>query len=181
MRAALLGALLAASLLGACASRYAPVGPWPYEFELGKFEDRRPQDDALMKASTPFTVDSFMRGWRNSVERSVFANQPAKLDIILKEYEITSAGSSYAMNMDVRLTGRDQYGRTLGAMNAKCNAVVRITERSWWDFGQQARGQGTTYPLTAAARNATMWQKVMDSCVAELAKQFDTTLAAGSR
>ena len=155
-----------------------PVGPWGYEFELGQFTDQRSEDDALMKASQPFTTNSFMVGWRNSVGRSIWPNEPAKLDITLKQYETTTSGSSYELSLDVGLRGRDQYGRTIGQMNARCNAIQRITFGSWWDFGQQANTQGTNAPLTAAGRNATMWQKVMNSCVAELAKQFDTSIAA---
>lgn len=173
--------LIAAAVVAGCASKVTPIGPWPYEFQLGTFKDVRPHDDAMLKASTPFRTESFMQGWRNSVGRSVFANYPALLDIVLKEYEITSSGDSYAMNMDVKLTGRRPDGKILGSMNATCNAIVHIDEFAWWDFAQQASHQGTVYPLTATARNATMWQKVMDRCVAELAKQFDTTLAEGSR
>jgi hypothetical protein len=157
------------------------VGPWAYEFQLGTFKDMRSNDDAMMKASEPFTTEHFMRAWQHSVARSVFSNVPAKLDIVLHAYETSSSGDSYAINMDVTLQGRDQYGQILGKMNARCDAIERIGGLAWWDFGQQARKQATTYPLTAAARNGTMWQKVMDSCVAELAKQFDTTLAAGAR
>lgn len=175
VRAALLGALL----LVACTHKPIPIGPWAYEFQLGTFKDNRPQnDDVMMRNSEPFTLDAFMQGWRNSVSRSVFASRPAKLDIVLHHYEVTSGGSSYAINMDVTLSGRGEYGQPLGTMNARCDAIERITTRTLWDFGQQAGRQGSIHPLTAAARNATLWQKVMDSCVAELAKQFDTTLAA---
>lgn len=173
-------ALMGVMLVG-CARHEPPVGPWAYEFSLGTFEDKRVQNDEYMLRSEPFTVDSFMRGWRNSVGRSIFANTPAKLDLVLKHYETTSNYNSYAINMDVTLSGRDMNNKPLGRMNAKCDAVVRIDRLALWDFGQHARRQGTTYPLTPEARNATMWQKVMDSCVAELAKQFDTTLAEAAR
>lgn len=175
-------ALALALGLGGCAGRVPPkVGPWAYEFQLGEFKDLRKQDDAMMMASEPFTVHSFMTGWRNSVGRSVFASTPAKLDVTLNSYEMSSSGNSYALSMDVSLRARSIENAVLGKMNAKCDAIERITPMSWWDFWQQARAQGTTTPLTAAPRNATMWQKVMDSCVAELAKQFDTTLAEGVR
>lgn len=180
MRAALLIATL--GLLAGCTHKVPPpVGPWAYEFQLGTFRDLRPQDEAMLRASTPFTTQAFMTGWRRSVGRSVFGNTPAILDLVLKKYEITSAGDSYAIDMDVKLTGRLEDGRVLGVMNGKCNAISRIDEFAWWDFTQQARKQRSIYPLTAATRNATMWQKVMDRCVAELAKQFDTTLAEGVR
>ena len=171
-------------VLSGCASDYAPgkpvIGPWAYEFQLGQFRDER-QDDETLLMSEPFTVDSFMRGWHNSVGRAVFANVPALLDVSLRSYETTSSGDSYALSMDVALRGRDTEGNTLAVMNGKCDAVVRIDGKAWRDFWQQARAQGAMAPLTAAARNASMWQKVMDSCVAELAKQFDTSLAAAAR
>jgi hypothetical protein len=171
-------------LLAGCARDFAPakpaVGPWSYDFQLGQFRDERKDDDTLLM-SEPFTTDGFMRGWHNSVGRAVFANVPAKLDVTLRSYETTSSGDSYSVSMDVALRGRDMEGHTLAVMNGKCDAIVRIDGKAWWDFGQQARAQGAVAPLTAAARNATMWQKVMDSCVAELAKQFDTSLAAGAR
>lgn len=175
----LLLCLLAMGVAG-CARKEPVVATWAYDFRLGTFKDNRPQNDDVMLKSEPFTVNSFMRGWSNSVGRSVFANVPAKMDVVLHHYETTSSGSSYAINMDVTISARDMENKPLGRMNAKCDAVERITPRTLWDFGQQARGQGTTHPLTAAARNATMWQKVMDSCVAELAKQFDTSLAEGA-
>lgn len=144
---------------------------------MGQFTDQRTDKEAILKASTPFTVDNFMTAWRNSVQRDLFANEKAFLDLTLNQYETTSSGNSYAVSMDVTMRARDQYGRQLALMNGTCNAVRRVTNAVWGDFWQQARDDGSTYPLTATARNATMWQKVMDSCVAELAKQFDTTLA----
>ncbi len=174
-----LGAFALVLILAGCTHKPAPVGPWAYDFQLGTFKDNRPQNDEVMlRNSEPFTTDAFMRGWHNSVSRSVFASRPAKLDIVLHHYEITSGGSSYAINMDVSLSGRDEFGQPLGKMNARCDAIERITPLTLWDFGQQAGREGTIHPLTPRARNATLWQKVMDSCVAELAKQFDTTLAA---
>jgi hypothetical protein len=130
-------------------------------------------------AAVPFNIEGFMQGWHRSVQRSVFANEPAKLDVTLRSYEATSSGKSYAITMDVGIRGRGVDGRDLGATNARCDAIVVVNQAAWEDFWQQTREQGNTGPLTPTARNATMWQKVMDSCTKQLATQFGNVLAAG--
>lgn len=179
MRKTLLGLLAATAVLAGCATEPPSIGPWGYEFSLGTFQDQRKDEDAKLMAATPFSVDSFMQGWRHNVGRSVFANAQATLDITLNAYEATVSGKSYSLSMDVGLRGRDQYGRPLGTTNASCSAIELAGTAAWGDFWQQAREQGAVTPLTAAHRNATMWQKVMDSCVKDLATQFGTAIAGG--
>lgn len=135
----------------------------------------------MMMSAVPFNIESFMQSWKTNVGRSIFMNRPAKLDITLKGYEATMNAKSYAISMDMGLRGRDMEGRNIGSMNGKCSAIVLLDANKWGDFWQQARAQGSVEPLTPAARNATMWQKVMDSCTKELAKQFGNVLATGAR
>lgn len=182
MRAALLTLALGFMLTGCVDNPPAPVAPlgtWGYDFVAGTFKDQRPDDDAKLMAATPFTVQSFMQGWRHNIGTSPFAAEQAKLDITLLSYEATTSAKSYSISMNVILSGRDAQNRPRGTVNASCSAIELTDAAHWRDFWQQARTEGTMHPLTYEARNATMWQKVMDSCVKELATQFGNTLANG--
>ncbi|PZP39730.1 MAG: hypothetical protein DI585_03150 [Pseudomonas fluorescens] len=179
MRAAGLTALLLAIITTGCAAKPKPeVGPFAYEFTLASFADIRANDDTKLMAATPFNIQSFMQGWHANIERSIFNNSPAYLDVKLKSYEATSSGDSYAMTMGVTLRGRDFANRTIATVDTTCNATMRRDTYAWGDFWQQSRTQLSTKPLTETARNTTMWQKVMNACVKDLALEFGNSLAA---
>ena len=185
MRAAAL-ALLVASLIalvaGCSTTPPAPLGAWGYAFTLGNFDDRRADDAARMQAEEPFRIETFMQGWHANVGRSLFASQPARLDVVLHRHEATRNARSYALSMDVSLRGYDAYGRLIAATSGTCSVVMRRDMDSWammWgDFWQQPADQRGTAPLTLDVRDATMWQKVMNACVKDLATEFGNVLAA---
>lgn len=171
--------MVLAGVVAGCAPLPTPtVGPWGYEFALGRFVDARTPDDARMMESAPFTVERFMTAWTQAVARTPFANAPARLDVTLKRYEATQSGRAFAVSMNVTLKGRDMAGKTLTEKELTCSAVeTRGFELG--DFAQQVAAQGNLTPLTQNVRDATMWQKVMTTCVRELATSFGTALNAG--
>ena len=133
-------------------------------------------------AEKPFRIETFMQGWHANMARSLFASQPATLDVMLHSYEATRNAQSYALTMNVSLRGHDAHGRLIAATSSTCNAVLRRDIDSWatmWgDFWQQPADQRGAAPLTLGVRDATMWQKVMNACVKDLATEFGNVLAA---
>lgn len=174
-------AVLAAAFLIGCASRApAPaVGPWGYAFTLGSFTDQRPHDDDMLMAKVPFRIDQFMNEWNGIVGQDVFFRKEAKLDVILKRYAATQAHLSYVVSMDITLRGRDEDGRVIATMDGSCSGAANPGLTQVGDFTQQVVTKGDLGALTARRRAATMWQRVLHSCVEDLAVQFGNTLAQG--
>lgn len=174
--------LAMALLLGGCTTTpETPLGQWAYSFTLNSFEDRRPYDDTRMMVDKPFRIQDFMTGWHANVGQNIFANEPAKLDVVLLSYNATQNARSYALTMDLNVQGHDQYGRLIAATSGRCNAVMRRDVDTWgtmWgDFWQQPADQRAASPLTLGVRDATMWQKVMNACVKQVATNFGNVLA----
>lgn len=164
-----------------CATREPEVGPWGYEFALGQFRDARPlNEDRAMTEEVQFRTEKFMNSWRRTVGRSIFGHSPALLDVVLQEYAATHSAKSFSISMEVRLRGRDSTG-VIAETTAKCSAVRHIGPEEWGDFGQQVAVQGDLRPLTPSGRDATMWQKVLDVCVKDLAIQFGQAVDARER
>ena len=178
-----LACLLVPAALTACtATPRTPLGEWAYDFRLNSFADKRPYDDTRMMAGKPFRIRDFMTGWNANVGRNIFASQPGKLDVVLTRYEATQNARSYALTMDMSLRGYDQYGRLLATTTGRCNAVehadVEVWGTMWRDFWQQPADQRDASPLTYEVRDATMWQKVMNTCVKQFATNFGNVLTA---
>ena len=175
---------LAGILIGCTTTPETPLGEWAYDFSLNSFEDKRPYDDTRMMADKPFRIRDFMNGWHANIGHNLFASEPAKLDVVLHYYEATQNARSYALTMEMTLQGRDQYGRLLAATNGRCNAVLHADTETWgtmWgDFWQQPADQRAASPLTSEVRDATMWQKVMNTCVKQFATSFGNTLTGSA-
>lgn len=164
--------------LGACAERKDPVGPWGYTFAVRSVRDLSPNDDVKLMNSVPFRSDQFARSWQKQMPQRVFGSDPALLDVVVERYEATHGKNSYALSLETRMRGTDQNGGLLAETHAACSAVSEETH-ALGTFGQQVAEQRSLAPLTPGARDATMWQKVLDSCVKDLAIQFGQALAAG--
>lgn len=171
-------ALASAIALTGCAERKEPVGPWGYTFAVRNVRDLSPDGDSKMMNATPFRSDHFARSWKTHMPDRVFGSQPASLDVIVEHYQATHGRKSYALSMETRLRGVDQYGGLLAETPATCSAVAEETGE-FGTFGQQVAEQRSITPLTPRAREATMWQKVLDLCVKDLAIQFGQALTAG--
>ena len=168
-----------ALLLTACTTTQPQIGPWAYQFSLGKFQDLRPNDDIMLMNTTPFTVEAFFASWQASVGRNLFANQPALLHVTLHEYQTTQSGTSYAVSMKTTLTGTTPQGQPLATLQASCAAAAPLGATEFATLTQQAITQADAQALTPAARSRTMWQKVFNTCIQQLATQFGQALAAG--
>jgi hypothetical protein len=177
-KASLIGGAVALLALTACAQRQDPVGPWGYNFAIRSIRDVTPDDDVKLMNGTAFRSDQFARSWSKLMPQRVFGSNPAQLDVVVERYEATHGKNSYAVSLETKLRGKDMDGNLLAETPAHCSAVMDETYQLG-TFGQQMVDERSLAPLTPAARDATMWQKVLDSCVKDLAIQFGQALAAG--
>lgn len=174
----MVGGVVALMALVACASQPDQVGPWGYDFAIRSIRDATPEDDVKLMNGIPFRSDQFARSWSKLMPHRVFGSDPAKLDVVLERFEATHGRNSYAVSMETRMRGMDMAGNLLAEAPAHCSAVMDETYQLG-TFGQQMVDERSLAPLTPSARDATMWQKVLDSCVKDLAIQFGQALAAG--
>ncbi|MBI1309341.1 MAG: hypothetical protein GC129_05810 [Proteobacteria bacterium] len=166
--------------LASCAPTPAPkVGPWGYDFSLGMYKDLRPtEDETRLTNEVTFDPATFMASWQRHVARSIFANEPALLDVAVSHFEATRSANSYALTVDVNLRGRQENGRILADSPAHCDIVAQPGIGIIRDSVQQAVDKADPAALTPEGRRETMWQQVWDACVADISTQFGVALAA---
>jgi hypothetical protein len=174
--------LLLTAALPACATAPQPsMGPWGYDLTLGRVVDARtPTPDSMMTEEYPFSTQSFMTSWHNLVARTPVMSVPGSLNILLKNYEATHSDSAFSISMNVVLQARTPNGAVITTKELSCSAVEFEKWTTWGDFAQQVLTQESLTPLTRTAREATMWQKVMTSCVRDLAIPFGNALSNGA-
>ncbi len=148
--------------------------PSPYNFTLASFEDMRDPND-LDKWQSPFVFRTmqFMQSWQQIWPTATFAQEPAKLSLVLRNYASSkSPTNDYAVSMVMDMSGTDQYGRKLGSTTGQCSVVMhKGFDLDELAVAAQETGEGCR-ALTPCARDARMWRMVTTNCVRQLAGQF---------
>lgn len=152
--------------------------PSPYRFALTSFEDMRdPQDNDKWQSPFVFRTTQFMQSWQQVWPTATFAQEPAKLALVLRNYASSkSPTNDYAVSMVMEMTGTDQYGRKLGHTTGQCSVVMHagfiLDELA---VAVQETGEGCR-ALTQCSRDTRMWRMVTTNCVRQLAGQFSQAI-----